>query len=77
MWLCDLFLFLNSANQICRGTDISKYFRESLGLWDNESRLYVEIYSLANFVHPDEILLKEQFDKVLHCRPLAGLFGSV
>ena len=32
--------FLNSANLICRGTDISKYFRESLGLRDNESRLY-------------------------------------
>ena len=39
MWLVDLFLFLNSANLICRGTDISKYFRESLGLRDNESRL--------------------------------------
>ena len=32
---------------------------------------------MANFVHPDEILLKEQFDKVLHCQPLAGIFGSV
>ena len=31
--------FLNSANLICRGTGISKYFRESLGLQDNESRL--------------------------------------
>ena len=30
--------FLNSANLICRGTDISKYFRESLGIRDNESR---------------------------------------
>ena len=33
-------LFLNSANLICRVTDISKYFRESLGIRDNESRLY-------------------------------------
>ena len=32
--------FLNSANLICRGTDISKYFRDSLGIRDNESRLY-------------------------------------
>ena len=32
--------FLNSANLIRRNTDISKYFRESLGLRDNESRLY-------------------------------------
>ena len=34
-------VFLNSANLICRGTDISKYSRESLGLRDNESRLYL------------------------------------
>ena len=35
MWLFDLF-FLNSANLICCCTDISKYFRESLGIRDNE-----------------------------------------
>ena len=34
-------LFLNSANLICRGTDISKCFRESRGIRDNEGRLYV------------------------------------
>ena len=34
-------VFLNSANLICQGTDISKYSRESLGLRDNESRLYL------------------------------------
>ena len=33
-----IIFFLNSANLICRGTDISKYFRESLGIRDNESR---------------------------------------
>ena len=33
---------LNSANLICRGTDISKYSRESLELRDNESRLYLQ-----------------------------------
>ena len=33
-------VFLSSANLICRGTDISKRFRESLGIQDNESRLY-------------------------------------
>ena len=32
--------FLTSATLICRGTDISKCFRESLGIRDNESRLY-------------------------------------
>ena len=35
----DLF-FLNATNLICQGTDIPKYFRESLGLQGNESRLY-------------------------------------
>ena len=49
MWLIELFfLLLNSANLICRGTDISKYFRESLGIRDNESRLYFDIrYSFS------------------------------
>ena len=37
---CSNYFFLNSANLICRGTDISKYFRESLGIRDNESQLY-------------------------------------
>ena len=32
-------VFLTSATLICRGTDISKCFRESLGIRDNESRL--------------------------------------
>ena len=40
MWLIKLF-FPHSANLICRTTDISKYFRESLGIRDNESRLYL------------------------------------
>ena len=35
---CSNYFFLNSEN-LCRGTDISKYFRESLGIRDNESRL--------------------------------------
>ena len=33
-------VFLNSANLICRGTDILKYSIVFLGLRDNESRLY-------------------------------------
>ena len=33
-------VFLTSATLICRGTDISKCFRESLGIRDNESLLY-------------------------------------
>ena len=38
---CSKYFSLNSANLICRGTDVSKYFRESLGIRDNESRLYI------------------------------------
>ena len=37
---CANYFFLNPANLICRGTDISKYFRESLGIRDNVIRLY-------------------------------------
>ena len=35
-------VFLTSATLIFRGTDISKYYRESLGLRDNESLLYIK-----------------------------------
>ena len=41
-------LFLISATLIFRGTDISKCFRESLGIRDNESRLYFH-YSLQPY----------------------------
>ena len=39
----SIYFFLNSANLICRGTDISKYFKESFGLRDNVSQLYCVI----------------------------------
>ena len=39
-------VFLGSANLICRGTDISKCFRESLGLRDNESQLYLPFFKI-------------------------------
>ena len=34
-------VFLTHSTVICRGMDISKYFSESLGIRDNESRLYL------------------------------------
>ena len=34
-------VFPTLSTLICRGTDISKYFREFLGIRDNESRLYL------------------------------------
>ena len=38
---CSNYFYLNSANLIYRGMAISTYFRESIGIRDNESRLYV------------------------------------
>ena len=40
---CSIYFFLLSVNPICRGMDISKYFRESLWFRDNGSRLYIGI----------------------------------
>ena len=37
---CSISIFLSSANLIYRSTDISKCFRGSLQLRDNQSRLY-------------------------------------
>ena len=41
-------VFLTSATLIFRGTDISKCFRGSLGIRDNESRLYFISISKTN-----------------------------
>ena len=42
IFICSfsIYFFLNCANLICRGMDISKYFKESIGLRDNESTKY-------------------------------------
>ena len=44
------FIFSSSANLICQNTDISKYFRESLGIRDNESRLYNICIEMLSFI---------------------------
>ena len=47
---CSIGIFLNSAHLICRSTDISKCFRGSLRLRDNESRLYnVQIHHQVSY----------------------------
>ena len=33
---CSVYFFLNSANLICQGMDISMYFRDSLEIGDNK-----------------------------------------
>ena len=42
-------VFLTLSTLICRGTDISKYFSESLGIRDSESRLYLT-FGLLTFL---------------------------
>ena len=44
---CSFGIFLNSANGICRSTDISKCFRGFLRLRDNKSRLFGVILERA------------------------------
>ena len=40
----QLIVFLTLSTLICRSTDISKCFSKSLGIRDNGSRLYAEIF---------------------------------
>ena len=60
--------FLNSANLICRSTDISNYFRESLGIRDNESRLYLfwPNVNISKLFWPMLIYLN-YFDRMFMC----------
>ena len=44
-------VFHTLSTLICRGTDISKYISEFLGIRDNESRLYFYFYSLQLTLH--------------------------
>ena len=69
---CLIGIFLSSAHLICRSTDISKYFRGSLRLRDNESRLYFqrkELGYFASFFNRNESqILKEQICKFFPLR---------
>ena len=42
-------VFLTLSTLICRGTDISKCFIESLGIRDNESRMYLESWYITHY----------------------------
>ena len=46
---CAICIFLYPENLICRTTDISKCFRGSLQLRDNESRLYIHLYLFREY----------------------------
>ena len=61
---CSFGIYLNSANLICRSTDISGCFRGSLRLRDNESRLYL-INRPKNLKHEKlmELISRQSADK--------------
>ena len=70
---CQVGIFLNSAHLICRSTDISKFFRGSLRLQDNESRLYSRIAShVVNILKNERnrrgksLLTKLSHNKICH-----------
>ena len=58
------YFFLNSANLICRSTDISKYFRESIGIRDNERRLYFIFFFFFFFFFFYNFLIKIKGEKI-------------
>ena len=57
---CSIGIFLNSANLICRSTDISKSFRGSLRLRENESRLYIQIRNAV-------VVVGENYASIVGC----------
>ena len=63
-------VFLTLSTLICQGTDISKCFSESLGIRDNESRLY---FSLATVV----LISKEKWYYILTLQQQPPLHQSV
>ena len=76
-------VFLNSANLIGRGTDISKCFREPLRLRDNESRLSLKInvsisrgYSMVNCFLPMFLLIRSGFNHIVFVVSLCSGFPS-
>ena len=67
------------ANLICRGTDFSKCFRESLGFRDDESQLYLKF---VNHVYKSDtnkmnILYKQQTRLYICIRPIAYQFDGI
>ena len=63
---CSNIFFLNSANLVCGGTDISKYLIESLGIRNNESRLYIRsAYCLASVTEVTMIISANQLDEAM------------
>ena len=65
---CSIGIFLNSAHLICRSTDISKCFRGSLRLRDNESRLYCSYLKVEVHLMPQSEIYFE-----IQCFEITGV----
>ena len=70
-----IIFFLNSANLICRGTDIWKYFRESLGIRDYESWLYFESFYLKLLLSKNKKFRRFEFKTVNQVRSNGIRYG--
>ena len=68
-------VFLTLTTLICRGTDISKCFIESLGIRDNESRLYIIIMMMMMMMMMMMILCFTLLT-LFKCFTLSTLFKS-
>ena len=55
-------VFLTLSTLICRGTDISKCFSESLGIRDNESRLYSYLSKFSDVI----VIFTQAKQKILY-----------
>ena len=64
---CSIYCFLTLSTLICRGTDISKCFSESLGIRDNESRLYMYPYDQKKHMS-----CRPRWLSGMHVRPVIG-----
>ena len=74
---CSNYFFFNSANLICRGTDILKYFIVSLGFRDNEGRLYMYICSISIRFSSFILCLPRSFVNLLICQTAVWVANSV
>ena len=78
---CSNYFFFNSANLICRGTDISKYLIESIRIRDNESRLYLSTppgkrFKLEQRLHYSVPAVRSKHPRCKTIKCAGGLFDN-
>ena len=66
IWLLDLSFFLNSANLICRDTDITKYFREFLDfeITRVDCKMFFSLEDDPRPGRPADVISQEMIDRV-------------